>query len=244
MAKKIIEKKLPSAIPIYTVGIIWLICGLVFPLYKLSFFLITALLSVGAFFVATKIFPATIIKTEVDEPLILTGNAAADAVIANGQGYIERFHKANAAITDPDISQKIDKLESICLSIFAEIRKNPNKATQIRKFMNYFLPTTLKLLETYDNLSASGATGENSDQVKKDIESSMDNVVLAFAKQLDNLYSSEALDVSAEISVLEAVLAGEGLINNYSEQQKTIDKNTYPPSHQAENDKPEIKLHL
>ena len=193
---------------------------------------------------ATRIFPATIIKTEVDQPLILTGNAAADEVITNGEGYIERFRKANVAITDPYISEQIDKLERICTSIFKEIRNNPNKASQIRKFMNYFLPTTLKLLETYDNLSVSGAVGENAAQVKKDIKASMDNVVKAFAKQLDNLYSSEALDVSAEVGVLEAVLAGEGLINNSAQQLNQVGKDMYPSPPQTNNDNPQIKLHL
>jgi len=110
--------------------------------------------------------------------------------------------------------------------------------------MNYFLPTTLKLLETYDNLSVSGAVGENAAQVKKDIKASMDNVVKAFSKQLDNLYSSEALDVSAEVGVLEAVLAGEGLLNNSAQQLNQVGKDIYPSPPQTNNDNPQIKLHL
>ncbi|MEG1537671.1 MAG: 5-bromo-4-chloroindolyl phosphate hydrolysis family protein [Clostridiales bacterium] len=232
MAKKIVQKKLASPLPVYGVGGVWLLCGLLFPLYRLVFLLVTALLSVGVYLLLSRICPAKIIQVEVDEPTRLTGDALADQVIQNGAVYGEQFQSLNLAIGDPQISDKIDHLADICQAIFAEITKNPDKAPQIRKFMNYFLPTTLKLLETYQNLDVSGASGENIQQTKENIRLSLEQVAGAFAKQLDNLFSGEALDISAETAVLQAVLAGEGLL---SPQQNV---------NSAPKDDGEIKLQL
>ena len=89
--------------------------------------------------------------------------------------------------------------------------EKPSKLPQIRKFMNYYLPTTLKLLNAYDRMDAAGVSGSNIDGTKGKIEDMLDTICTAFTRQLDDLYGEEAMDVSAEITVMEQMLAQEGL---------------------------------
>ena len=95
--------------------------------------------------------------------------------------------------------------------IFDEVKRDPKKLPQIRKFMDYYLPTTLKLLNAYDRMSAAGVSGENIDATLAKVEGMMRNIVAAFEKQLDSLYGADALDISTDITVLETMMAREGL---------------------------------
>ena len=91
------------------------------------------------------------------------------------------------------------------------MKRDLKKLPQIRRFMDYYLPTTLKLLNSYDRMSAAGVSGENIDSTLAKVEGMMRTVVAAFEKQLDSLYGSEALDISTDITVLETMMAREGL---------------------------------
>ena len=105
----------------------------------------------------------------------------------------------------------IDRLEDLSAKIFAQIKSDPSKLPQIRKFMDYYLPTTLKLLNAYDRMGAQGVSGENIDATMQRVESMMGTIVTAFEKQLDMLFGSEAMDISADITVLENMMKREGL---------------------------------
>ena len=113
-----------------------------------------------------------------------------------GPEYVERF---------------IDRLEDLSAKIFAQVKSDPSKLPQIRKFMDYYLPTTLKLLNAYDRMGAQGVSGENIDATMQRVESMMGTIVTAFEKQLDMLFGSEAMDISADITVLENMMKREGL---------------------------------
>ena len=86
---------------------------------------------------------------------------------------------------------------------FAQAKQNPDKLPQMRKFMDYYLPTALKLLKTYAELDAQGVEGENIRESKQRIEQVMDTLVTAFEAQLDRLFEDDALDVSTDIDVME-----------------------------------------
>lgn len=95
--------------------------------------------------------------------------------------------------------------------IFAHVAENPKKLPQIRRFLNYYLPTTLKLLNAYDRMDDAGVAGANIDGTMGKIEAMLDTVVLAYDKQLDALFADEALDISTDITVMEQMLSQEGL---------------------------------
>lgn len=130
------------------------------------------------------------------------------------QEYLQQIREADAAIEDEAVSEKIRKLEIRTQQIFQVVSKNPEKLPEIRKFMSYYLPTLLKLLRSYDHLEEQELEGENIRRSMQDIEHILDTVIVAFDKQLDNLFEAEALDISSDIQVLETMLSQEGLIQN------------------------------
>lgn len=124
---------------------------------------------------------------------------------------LRQLRQANDAIPDPVMTAKISRLEDVSARIFALAKKDPDKKNQLQKFMDYYLPTALKLLNTYAQLSAQDVQGTNITEAKQSIERSMDLLITAFENQLDKLFASDALDVSTDIAALEGMLNLDGL---------------------------------
>lgn len=124
---------------------------------------------------------------------------------------LRQLHEANLAIPDRAMNAKVARLEQISARIFALAKQDPSKEPQLRRFMDYYLPTALKLLNAYAQFAAQDIEGQNITEAKQSIERSMDLLVTAFEKQLDKLYQSDALDVSADIAALEGMMSMDGL---------------------------------
>ena len=127
---------------------------------------------------------------------------------------LRQLREVNDAIPDPVMSQKISRLEEVSGRIFALAQKDPDKKAQLQKFMNYYLTTALKLLNTYASLSRQAVEGTNITEAKHSIERSMDLLVTAFENQLDKLFQSDALDVTTDIAALEGMLNMDGLTDS------------------------------
>ena len=127
---------------------------------------------------------------------------------------LRQLRQVNDAIPDPVMTAKISRLETVSSRIFALAKKDPAKKAQLQKFMDYYLPTALKLLNTYASLSAQDVQGQNITEAKQSIERSMDLLVTAFENQLDKLFQSDALDVTTDIAALEGMLNMDGLTGN------------------------------
>ena len=127
------------------------------------------------------------------------------------QKILDELRRVNDAIPDEEMSDKISRLEAVSAKIFEQAKTDPDKLPRMRKFMDYYLPTTLKLLNAYDRMGAQGVSGENIDATMQRVESMMGTIVTAFEKQLDMLFGSEAMDISADITVLENMMKREGL---------------------------------
>ena len=121
-------------------------------------------------------------------------------------GILRNIRRANDAIADEALSAKIDRLEAITARIFRAVEEDPKKRDRIDTFLNYYLPTTQKLLDSYAEFEAAGVEGENLRQAKARIESTMDLIVKGFEHQLDELYKADALDVDTDIRVMETML--------------------------------------
>lgn len=130
---------------------------------------------------------------------------------ALGEQYLRQISDANDEIPGKEISDKLDRLEGIIRRIFEQIKEHPEQLPELRKFMDYYLPTTLKLVETYRQLYRQPAAGPNIKNTMAEIEASLDTIILAFEKLFDSLFADTALDVSTDISVLNTMLAKEGL---------------------------------
>lgn len=127
------------------------------------------------------------------------------------QAILDALRSVNDAIPDEEMSDKISRLEAVSAKIFAQAKSDPDKLPRMRKFLDYYLPTSLKLLQTYAELDAQGVEGENITESKHRIEQTMDTLVHAFETQLDQLFQDDALDVSADIDVMENMLRADGL---------------------------------
>ena len=121
-------------------------------------------------------------------------------------GALRAIRSANDRIADPVLSEKIDHLETVAGKIFREVEEHPEKQQQAATFLNYYLPTTLKLLDSYAKFEEAGIEGENLSRAQEHIEETMDALIKGFDKQLDDLYRNEAMDIDSDIRVMENML--------------------------------------
>lgn len=140
--------------------------------------------------------------------------AAAGELRRTGEEYIRKIRQINIDLPEPEISAKLDALEKICTQIFDYVSKNPEKMPQIRKFMSYYLPTTLKFSEAYRDLELKAVQTDEIQATKAEIRQALDNINLAFQKLYANLMQKDLMGLSADISALETMLSQEGLIDN------------------------------
>ena len=222
-----------SVLPIYAIALVWVIFTLVHPLYKVSDYVTVILLSAIVFLVAKGIWPtqryelpdpdadleAAAEEDTVEEDAekgaepVSTGDPKIDALIQEKDRALGEIRRLNHAISDPKLSEQINDLESTTAKILDHVISSPEKLPQIWKFMNYYLPTTLKILNAYDRMGAAGVAGENIGGTMERIETMMDTIVSSFHKQLDALFRDEAMDIASDITVMESLLAQEGLNN-------------------------------
>ncbi len=132
-------------------------------------------------------------------------------VLSAGDNYLTQIREANVAIPGEIISKKLDHLEEIIRKIYARIEEQPEQVDDLDKFINYYLPTTLKLVNAYRSFDAQSVQGDNILSAKKEIESTLDTINYAFETLLDSMYEDDALDISTDISVLQTMFAQEGL---------------------------------
>ncbi|MBR6678007.1 MAG: 5-bromo-4-chloroindolyl phosphate hydrolysis family protein [Oscillospiraceae bacterium] len=211
-----------STLPYYCAAAVWVLYALLFPLYTMGQLLTAGIGSALMFFVMNALCPP--IEVEVEEKPVEekpTGNEALDKMLKEGNMALAEMQRLDDSIQDEKISADIQTLKEICGKIFQQVKNDPAKLPEIRRFMNYYLPTTLKLLNSYDRMGAQGISGENIDATMDKVEGMMDTIVKAFEKQLDSLFGAEAMDISTDITVLETMMAREGLTEQEMKAETT-----------------------
>ncbi len=132
-------------------------------------------------------------------------------VAERGNAFIAEIRRCNDAIPGQEISGKISRIELIVRRIFERAQAHPEIVPDLKKLMDYYLPMTVKLLNAYAEMDAQPVQGETIRASKKEIEDTLDTLNLAFEKLLDSVFEDTAMDVSSDISVLNTLLAQEGL---------------------------------
>lgn len=203
-------KRIKSAIPIYGSAAVWLLLGLICPrmLLRIWFLILAAAISAATYFVLSRVFPGR--EVEVREAAH-SGDRTIDALIEEGRGKLDSLKVANDAIPDPEISRKLDRMVKAGEEIFSLLERDTSKAQAVRRFMNYYLPTADKLMNSYRLMLETGSGGENIARAMQSVENSLGMIADAFEKQLDNLYRDRTLDIETDIEVLETMMAGDGL---------------------------------
>ncbi len=139
------------------------------------------------------------------------GQQKSAKILKDGNAYIRMVHECNEKIRSEEMSYKLSRLESIMRRIFEQVEKVPESADDLHKFMDYYLPTTTKLLNAYIDLDRQEIAGENISATKREIEETLDTINSAFEKLLDGLFEDTAWDISSDISVMKTMMAQEGL---------------------------------
>lgn len=214
MKKRIVR----SAIPIYLCALSWILYGMFLPLYRTGDILLCAGISIIVKLLASRLFPGRVIEEE-EQPN--SGDDAVNQQILEGRANLKSLKTTAEGLNDPQIAAQLERMISAGDKIFQALEKNPRDSQQVRKFMNYYLPTTLKLLNTYQRLAAQSVKGENITSTMFNIAGMMHTVADAFEKQLDSLFTDEAMDVSADISVFETLLKQEGFVEDKPTTEKT-----------------------
>lgn len=137
-----------------------------------------------------------------------------EATIKIGRSYIEQIKNIRNDLCKEEIAVKLDKLGNIANQILSQVEKNPNKIQEVNKFINHYLPITIKLINSYKDINNQVVQGENIENAKNEIEKSIDLINSAFENLLDDLFEDVVLDVSTDISVLKTLFKQEGLVED------------------------------
>ncbi|MEN2258788.1 5-bromo-4-chloroindolyl phosphate hydrolysis family protein [Paraclostridium benzoelyticum] len=135
-----------------------------------------------------------------------------EATIKIGRSYIEQIKNIRNDLCKEEIAVKLDKLGNIATQILIQVEKNPNKIQEVNKFINHYLPITIKLINSYKDINDQVVQGENIENAKNEIEKSIDLINSAFENLLDDLFEDVVLDISTDISVLKTLFKQEGLV--------------------------------
>ncbi len=153
-------------------------------------------------------------RREAASQIPLTGDQQADSVILKGQEMLKTIRDENIIITDETLSAQMDTLGDKCQQILRTVSDQPSKAPHVRKFMNYYLPTTLKVLANYRTMQQRGVSYLEMSQARESAVRCMDMVLTACQKQIDALHKENMLDISTDIDVMEQMLKRDGYVDN------------------------------
>ena len=212
-----VTRKQRSVLPVYLVGAVWVVGAVFFNVNQAAGYVRLALISALVYLIAYAIFPNKMVEVELPDPKPKEEKPK-DPELATLQTErdraVEELKRLNENITDPVISGQLDHIQATTEKIFAFVLDHPEKKGQIRRFQDYYLPTTIKLLNAYDRMDNLGVSGANIDASKGRVEQMLTTVEQAYDKQLDALFQDEAMDISADVTVLEQMMAQEGLTDN------------------------------
>lgn len=201
----IVKKK--SVIPYYLSALVWLLAALIAPSFSYVSLAVIAVISVAVFLIGRRVIPDR--EIVIPDPPVSTGDEELDALIAQKDEAVAALDRLARDISNHTLQTQIKNLEQLTERIVQEVIKRPAKKAQIRRFMEYYLPTTLKILGTYRDIGA--LSGENIDATKRKIEDMMQTINTAFERQLDALFQDVSVDIAADIQVMEQLIEQEGL---------------------------------
>jgi len=207
-----IEVKKKSILPVYGTAAVWALYCLLFPLYRTWHFIVLACVGVLAYVVLSKVFPGTIERYEAPEEPERTGNEKIDALLADGEKAVAEMRRIGKSISDSTVQAKIDDLTNITDKIFKKQLIEPGVYSQVKRFADFFLPTSIKLLNAYDRFGQSGVAGENIIGTMKRIDAALDTTIDSYRKFFDSLFENQAIDIETDISVLETMLKRDGFL--------------------------------
>ena len=197
---KVIRTQKPSVLPWYAAALVFAVLCAALPAYKLWALLLALGGAAVMFGAAKKVCPPRVVEHEVP---FHTGSGDVDEMLADIQQKLDALHALNEALPDPELSAAMTRME--------KVEASPAKAKQVRRFANYYLPDAVNVLEQYAKLARQGVRGENAASIRAEVERNAASIATAFENQLDALYAAESMDLSADLTVLQNMMKGQGL---------------------------------
>jgi len=218
------EKQSKPVAPIYAVAAIWLLFSAWKPIYSAGRLAWAVVLSVIGYAVVKSIVgdkdKAKTPKEKTDEPeeTVLqatkkdepTYSPEVQAVVDEGKKAREELQRLYYSIPDLAVKKKVQEIMDVSDKIVRDAVDDPGDVPQIKKFLDYYLPTTIKLLNAYDRMGAQGIEGENIGKTMNSINEMLDTAITAYKKLLDNLFANQAMDIETDIDVMNTLLKREG----------------------------------
>ena len=152
-----------------------------------------------------------LMMTEYTETQAVRPQEKTEEAISRNDRILRQIRADNDLIADQEVSRKIDRIEDLTKKIFAILEQRPEKEAQLYNFLNYYLPTTLKALESYARLEAQGIETAAIKEAKQKINHALDELADGYEKQLDKLFEDDVVDITADIDVMRKMLHKDGL---------------------------------
>ncbi len=216
---------------IYIFALVWAIFAFILPTHTMSGIIGTLVIAILASLFSRPFFAyrlkrqakeraehfATMAKSQevkkekTDDTSKTSYGPEIDAIIEEGKIAQKEMGRLYGSIKNEDVRRKINKIMEVSDKIVQDAIHDPSDVPQIKKFLSYYLPTTIKLLNSYDRMGNQGISGENITNSMAKIEDMLDAAISAYEKQLDSLFANQALDIETEISVMNSMINREGL---------------------------------
>lgn len=150
-------------------------------------------------------------REKKETPIENKPGSAVDSIAADGRQAVADMMRLRASIRNPGVRERIDRLIDISGKIVKDAKEDPSDAPQIRRFLDYYLPTTIKLLRAYERMESAGGEGENAAKSMSSIESMLDTALEAYQRHYDSLFENQAMDIETDIAVMNSLFVREGL---------------------------------
>lgn len=218
------RKKKAKVSPIYTVALVWLVFSALFPPYGAARIIMAVVISAVAYSIVRafvkKKYGDEYVEEKEPEPepkpkpepeKKVSHGADVDAIIEEGKTAQKELGRLYASISNLEVKKKIRDIMEVSDKIIQDAIDDPSDVPQIKKFLDYYLPTTIKLLNAYDRMGAQGIEGDNISGTMSSIEDMLDTAITAYRKLLDSLFANQAMDIETDIQVMNTLLKREGL---------------------------------
>jgi len=223
------KKKKGSTSPIYAIGLVFLLFSILRPIFSLGRLGVAAVLAAVVYGVVRAVIGSGKEKetpaqkqpqqtaaqqaagTKQQEPDKPKHPPAVQAIIDEGARAHSELQRLYAVIPDLEVKHKIQEIISVSDKIVEDAIHDPSDVPQIKKFLDYYLPTTIKLLNAYDRMGSQGIEGENISNTMRSISEMLDTAIDAYRKLLDGLFANQAMDIETDIAVMNTLMQREGL---------------------------------
>ena len=199
-----------SVAPVYAVGLVWIICAILIPMYKFTSF-IAAALSAAVYFIANKLMPGAVIVQTDTAAYKKTGDADRDLFLRSGNNYLQTINTLLAKLGDGPVREHTIELAGRGKKILNFIATNNADVRQTKRFADYYFPTAIKLIESYIEFAAHPSGGSGIRETAAKIDGVLASINAAFEKHYETLYEEKLLDVNTDITVLKGMLQSAGL---------------------------------